>query len=101
MIALSLIGCLDAAADPPVQWEYAHAQAYATDCLLIETGDSSPIPKVDLHTTPKAVAAACAKDAQGEVVRVPHIAAAMDYLGAQGWELVLVQGTDVYFKRRK
>ncbi len=92
MILLSLLACLDASADAPVRWEYARVQIFSLDCLGAEVGRADPAI---------VQGSSCLVDSTGATVHVHNVAEALDVFGDQGWELVILQGPDMLFKRRR
>lgn len=89
MLLLSLLACLDAAADPPVQWEYATIDVFlGTDSVTVSTDP------------PGAIVGLVPAQAKGATT-FPGTVAVLDAAGLQGWEVAAAMPDGVYLAKRR
>lgn len=89
MVLLSLLACLDAAADPPVQWEYATLDVFET--AGVTTMSTDP---------PGAVVGLVPAQSKSPTTFATPVGA-LNAAGLQGWEVVAPLPDSVYLAKRR
>lgn len=82
--------------EPAPTFEYTHIRV-GSGCVMAESAGSPALPPpVLLSQNPAAFASQCVAGLQAH-----HLTDALDYFGAQRWELVQADGNDAYLRRRR